>query len=83
MVVITVEMEAGLRMLGCCVKPGSAGVHVHPWNKNRFAKKHILYVTSKPFPLLPLVTTLHNIDYIFPSHFKVVSIIHLSSFIEI
>lgn len=46
------------------------------------AKTHSL-CHNEAIPLLPLVTTVHIIDYIFSSHFKVVSLISLSSFIEI
>ena len=54
----------------------SASLHVQPWNRMKCIwLKNIPLATIKPFPLLQLVTTVHDTGCIFTSHFKVVNFI--------
>ena len=58
-----------------CSDP-SASLHVQPWNRMKCIwLKNIPLATIKPFPLLQLVTTVHDTGCIFTSHFKVVNFI--------
>lgn len=54
----------------------SSSLHVQPWNRMKCIwLKNIPLAKIKPFPLLQLVTTVHDTRCIFTSHFKVVNFI--------